>query len=194
MNLKLFYIVIYKIMISTLVNNLHANSQTLISTTTRLEETFKNHRNNLKIFKNLNEGEKLGKQINKNGDSEYYKVSHYTGIQISRWWYGEGRMKTVEYLDNDFSEFMKFLDELVNNLDVDPFCKYAKMAKDVRLFIDSILPGLYSLKKTYPDTKKVKAKIDSIILTLLDFKEKTDDYINQKHKGIKLLIGKGVSV
>ena len=131
----------------------------------------------------------LHEQINKNGDSEYYKVSHYTGIQISRWWYGEGRIKTVEYLDNDFSEFMKFLDELVNNLEVDPFCKYAKMAKDVRMFIDSILTGLHSLKKTYPNTEKMKAKVDSIILTLLDFKEKTEDYITQKHKGIKLLIG-----
>ena len=189
MNLKLFYIVIYKIMISTLVNNLQNNTQSIISTTTRLKETFNYHKKNLRVFKNLNEGEKLGKQINKNGDLEYYKVSHYAGIQISRWWYGEGRIKTVEYLDNDFSEFMKFLDELVNNLEVDPFCKYAKMAKDVRVFIDSILPGLYSLKKTYPNTEKMKAKVDSIILTLLDFKEKTEDYINQKNKGIKLLIG-----
>lgn len=176
-------------MISTLVNNLQNNSQSIISTTTRLKETFNYHKKNLIVFKNLNEGEKLGKQINKNGDSEYYKVSHYTGIQISRWWYGEGRIKTVEYLDNDFSEFMKFLDELVNNLEVDPFCKYAKMAKDVRMFIDSILTGLHSLKKTYPNTEKMKAKVDSIILTLLDFKEKTEDYITQKHKGIKLLIG-----
>ena len=176
-------------MISTLVNNLQNNSQSIISTTTRLKETFNYHKKNFFVFKNLNEGEKLGKQINKNGDSEYYKVSHYTGIQISRWWYGEGRIKTVEYLDNDFSEFMKFLDELVNNLEVDPFCKYAKMAKDVRMFIDSILTGLHSLKKTYPNTEKMKAKVDSIILTLLDFKEKTEDYITQKHKGIKLLIG-----
>jgi len=192
MILKLFYIVIYKIMISTLVNNLHNNSRSIISTTTRLKETFNYHKKNLNVFKNLNEGEKLGKQINNNGDSEYYKVSHYTGIQISRWWYCEGRIKTVEYLDNDFTEFMKFLDELITNLEVDPFCKYAKMAKDVRVFIDSILTGLYSLKKTYPNTEKMKAKVDSIILTLLDFKEKTDDYINQKHKGIKLLIGTNV--
>ena len=181
-------------MISTLVNNLQTNTQTLISTTTKLKETFNYHKNNLLIFKNLNEGEKLGKQKNKKGEMEYYKVSHYTGIQISRWWYGEGRMKTIDYLDNDFSEFMKFLDELVSNLEVDPFCKYAKMAKDVRLFIDSILSGLHSLKKTYPNTEKMKAKVDSIILTLLDFKDKTDDYINQKHKGIKLLIGNGIDV
>ena len=44
---------------------------------------------------------------------------------------------------------MKFLDDLLKNLEVDPFCQYAKMAKDVREFIDAILEGLYSLKKTY---------------------------------------------
>ena len=31
------------------------------------------------------------------------------------------------------------------------------------------------------------AKVDSIILTLIDL-DKTEDYIRQKHKGIKLLI------
>ena len=61
-------------------------------------------------------------------------------------------------------------------------------------FIDSILPGLYSLKKTYPETKEMIAKVDSIILTLIDFKDKTEDYINQKNKGIKLLVGRSVEV
>ena len=112
------------------------------------------------------------------------------GIQVSRWYYGEGRMKTIDYLEEDFSNFMRFLDDLLKNLEVDPFCQYAKMAKDVREFIDAITPGLYSLKKTYPDTKEMVAKVDSIILCLCDFKDKTEDYIKQKNKGIKLLIKK----
>ena len=58
----------------------------------------------------------------------------------------------------------------------------------IRKFIDDILPGLYSLKNTYPCTKEIIAKVDSIILTLIDFKNKTEDYINQKNKGIKLLV------
>ena len=85
---------------------------------------------------------------------------------------------------------MRFLDDLLKNLEVYPFCQYAKMAKDVREFIDEITPGLYSLKKTYPDTKEMVAKVDSIILCLCDFKDKTEDYIQQKNKGIKLLIKK----
>ena len=31
--------------------------------------------------------------------------------------------------------------------------------------------GLYNLKKTYPEDEKIVLKIDSIILTLIDFKE-----------------------
>jgi hypothetical protein len=31
--------------------------------------------------------------------------------------------------------------------------------------------GLYKLKKTYPEDDKIVLKIDSIILTLIDFKE-----------------------
>ena len=56
------------------------------------------------------------------------------------------------------------------------------MAKDVREFIDSILPGLYSLKKTYPGTKEIIAKVDSIILTLIDFKDKTEDSQQEAEK------------
>ena len=54
--------------------------------------------------------------------------------------------------------------------EVDPFCQYVKIAGEVRILIDEIMPGLYSLKKTYPDTKEMIAKVDSIILTLIDFK------------------------
>ena len=176
-------------MISQIAGNLQKQPQPLILTPTRLKDNFEKNKNNLAIFKDLKEGEKLGKEL-KEGKSHYYKVEHYMGIQVSRWYYGEGRMKTIDYLEEDFSNFMRFLDDLLKNLEVDPFCQYAKMAKDVRTFIDEITPGLYSLKKTYPDTKEMVAKVDSIILCLCDFKDKTEDYIKQKNKGIKLLIKK----
>jgi len=179
-------------MISSIVGPLQLKPQPLIPTTTKLKEAFQKNKLKLEIFKDLKENEKLGKQINSKGEAEYYKVQEYPGLWLSRWWNDEGRLKTIEYLDTDFSDFMKFLDELLKNLEVDPFCEYAKLSIRVRKFIDSILPGLYSLKKTYPDTKKMIAKVDSIILTLIDFKDKTDDYVKQKNKGIKLLIRKSL--
>ena len=72
-------------MISQIAGNLQKSSQPLVLTPTRLEDNFKKNKINLAIFTDLKEGEKLGKQINDNGKPEYYKVSHYTGIQVSRW-------------------------------------------------------------------------------------------------------------
>ena len=77
-------------MISQLAGNLQKPTQPLILTPTRLKDNFEKNKVNLAIFKDLKEGEKLGKQI-KEEKSEYYKVEHYMGIQISRWYYGEGR-------------------------------------------------------------------------------------------------------
>ena len=84
-------------MFSTLASNLHQKSQPLILTSTRLKENFEKIKKNLEIFKDLAENEKLGKQVNKNGEPEYYKVAEYRGMFVSRWWYGEGRQKTTKY-------------------------------------------------------------------------------------------------
>ena len=40
-------------------------------------------------------------------------------------------------------------------------------------FINEIIQGLYNLKKTYPNFKKIRCRIDSIILTVIDFKNKS---------------------
>ena len=50
---------------------------------------------------------------------------------------------------------------------------YKNLLKDIHKFINSIMPGLYNLKKTYKNEKKIKAQIDSIILTMIDFKNET---------------------
>ena len=170
--------------LATLKNN------TIISVPTRLKESLEQNKKTLDIFRDLKENEKLGKQKDKDGDLQYYKVAIYTGMFISRWVYREGRFQTVEYLDKDFSKFMEYLDELLKHLEVDPFCAYIKLAKDTREFIDDITPGLYSLKKTYPECKEMVAKVDSIILTLIDFKDKADDLIKQKERSqaINLLV------
>ena len=48
-----------------------------------------------------------------------------------------------------------------------------KLIGKITEFIDSIMPGLYKLKKTYPEGSNLVAKIDSIIVTLIDFKDNT---------------------
>ena len=88
-------------MISAIASNLQKPSQPLVLTPTRLEDHFKKNKCSLAIFKELKEGEKLGKILNEEGKPEYYKVAQYRGMWVSRWYYGEGRGKTIEYLESD---------------------------------------------------------------------------------------------
>ena len=172
----------------------------------------------LHVFTELEKGEKLGKQkieeqeenveenveenIEENDKTQtpkevkqYYKQQPYTGMWITRWWYSESREKTVEYLDEDFTKFMNYLDRILTNIKCDPTGLYVSLVNDIREFINSIIQGLYNLKQTYPETVKVVAKVDSIILTLLDFKEKTDDYLAKKKQNVRLtVIGRKIPV
>ena len=119
---------------------------------------------------------------------KYYKQTPYMGMWIARWWYSESREKTIDYLDEDFTKFMNYLDRVLSNLKCDPTGIYVNLVNEIREFIDQIIPGLYNLKQTYPSVVKVVAKVDSIILTLLDFKEKTDDYLARKNQNVRLTI------
>ena len=64
-------------MISTIASNLQNSAKPLVLTPTRLEDNFKKNKANLAIFKNLKEGDKLGKEIT-DDKLQYYKVSHYS--------------------------------------------------------------------------------------------------------------------
>ena len=178
-------------MLTTLMKE--TEPETLILTSTRLNLNFNKFKKLLNIFKELKVNEKLGKR-EEEGEKVYYKVENHRLLWISRWWYDEGRYKTIEYLDKDFSNFMGYLDNVIVELESDLFCKYKKLTKEIRNFIDEILVGLYNLKKTYPDCKEVVAKVDSIILTLIDFKDKSEAYVNQKNTNIKLTIGQSFEI
>ena len=76
---------------------------------------------------------------------------------------------------------MKFLDELVYNLEKDSLNLYTVFRNNVISYNRKLIESLYILKETYQngrgDTKKIIAKIDSIILTLIDFKDKSNKII-----------------
>ena len=108
-------------------------------------------------------------------------------LWVSRWYYGEGRYKTLEYLDEDFTVFMKFNEELLQNMDVDPMAKYNDLAEEVIEFIKSIVEGMNNLKKTYDDFKEIGTKVDNIIIALLDFKEKAKEIKSKKDKANVML-------
>mgnify|MGYP006152374447 CR=1 FL=1 len=160
------------------------NTKNIVST--RLKENFEEFKIRLEIFKDLKENEKLGK-VEKDKKNIYYKVDASKSYAISRWWYGEGRHQTIKYLNEDFAEFTKFQEELIQNLDIDPNMKYKDLAKEGCKFIKEIIPGLNNLKKTYSDTKEMTVKVDTIIKSMLGFKEKVKE-IEKKNEKYNLLI------
>ena len=117
----------------------------------------------------IKEGDKLGKY-----DNEYYLQQKGYTQKMSRWWWNEDRTKTFKDLDEDFSEFFKFCDELKRDK-YKGWTNNSSVIKDMLTLINKIIPGLYELKKTYDseteaEGKKLCIKVDSIIFTLIDFK------------------------
>ena len=90
--------------------------------------------------------------------------------KLSRWWWSENREKTFKYLDDDFNEFVEFLDKIKLHTTSINYIFFSKLIKEICLYCNKIIPGLYNLKETYENISKIKAKIDSIIMILIDFK------------------------
>ena len=131
-------------------------------------EKFLEFKNTLEIITRIKEGDKLSKT------NIYYIDEIGMTQKIKRWWWNQNRKKTFDDLNSDFTKFADFLDNLLMNFQ--PICKkYVTLCEEIVLFINDLMIGLYNLKTTYPDYKEIRCKIDSIILTLIDFKENYND-------------------
>ena len=143
-----------------------------------------------KIFKHLQEGEKIGK--NENG--EYWVYGNNYLQQITRLYYREDRVSSIKQINDDFSDFFKFLDqfedEYIHNNIVG---RFIMLKRNICDFIDEIIPGLYNLKNTYKNYKPMELKVDSIILTMLEFKEKINKMVH-KNNNINLIDSNTYSV
>lgn len=143
-------------------------------------KNFEYLKSKFEILKNIQVGDKIGKIFENNEEEnkdilyfikgEYciYNNSHFQ--KWSRWWYNENYEKTFNYIDNDFSLFAKYLDNLKNIILIDGKILYKNLTLEIVEFSNEIIKGLYNLKQTYENNTKIKAKIDSIIMILLDFK------------------------
>lgn len=147
-----------------------------------LKKKFYKIRMKLKPILQLKKGEKLGK--NEKGEYEIFSNRYFQ--QTIRWWYSQNREKTVGYLDEDFTNYMKFLDELCYYLSKDILGVYTNFAHQVKDYNRDMIKSLYVLKETYKcgggNNKDIIAKIDSIILTMIDFKDKVDEYKENNKK------------
>ncbi|MBM08538.1 MAG: hypothetical protein CMF69_03035 [Magnetovibrio sp.] len=117
--------------------------------------TLEDFKKKLAVFLILKKGDKLMK----NDDLLYHEPPSLLQ-SFKRWWYSENQETTFEYLDSEFKHFMKFLNKVEK-----------KDSEQVKQFMNDIIPGIHSLKLTYPHCRKICCKVDSIILTFLDFKK-----------------------
>ena len=142
-----------------------------------LQANFNIQKEKLNIFTQTREGEKIGKDK----EGKYYIFSNSYVQLATRWWYEENRANTINYIDEDLGNYMNFLDTLMNKIEDDVLGIYKKFGLRVKDYNSDLINGLYILKKTYTnqkwsysDTSRITAKIDSVILTLIDFKDKID--------------------
>ena len=133
-----------------------------------LQDEYDSYSTKFKEIGELEDGDKLARD----SSGVYYR--HTKGeylVQLRRWWTSQGRSHTFNHLDEDFSKFMKYLDKVLNILNITYDNRYRLLGKNLKDLANSLMTGLYTLKNTYPKEAKLICKIDSIILSLIDFKK-----------------------
>lgn len=155
-----------------------------------LQVIFDEQRDILNIYLELKEGEKIGKD-----KDIYYKFTNGYSQVAMRYWYDENREKTVNYLDKDLGNYINFLDRLIAKIEDDILGVYKNFGIKVKKYNSDLIKGLYVLKETYnnqtfgtSDKTKIVAKIDSIILTLIDFKDKISTVTQNNNKKMDTLL------
>ena len=153
-----------------------------VSNNIKLSDKFDIYKKRLKVFTLISEGEKIGRYNN-----EYYIFSNTWSRQMWRWYYNENRNNTFSYLDSEFDDFVKFLDLIIETINSEINKSiYVKLVNKINFFIKNIIVGLYNLKKTYIDCDKLNNKVDSIILTLIDFKKESNEIMDIKYSNYKV--------
>ena len=133
-----------------------------------LRNQFTIQKNKINVFIYLQKNDKL--MENKIEKNLYREPPGYFQ-SWKRWWYGEDKFTTFHHLDGYFSEFMKFLDLVVSSAKANLSLEIIQLGKDIADYINIIIPGIHILKTTYPHYEELHCKIDSIIITMIDFKK-----------------------
>jgi len=125
----------------------------------------------LKLFETLQSGHKIMKDSTTN---ILYSEPPGNFQWIKRWWYGEDKERTFKYLDVIFTDFMKYLDSILKYMrENNYYPRVIRLNAQICDYINLIIPGLCSLKYTYPEYKEIHCKVASIVVTLIDFKKET---------------------
>lgn len=133
-----------------------------------LQSDYESYSIKFKEIGELEDGDKLARDPS--GIYYIHSRNEYL-VQFRRWWTKQGRSYTFGHLDEDFTIFMNYLDKILNILNITHDGRYKILGKNLKDLANSVMTGLYTLKNTYPKEKKLICKIDSIIMSLIDFKK-----------------------
>ena len=96
---------------------------------------------------------------------------------------GQNRDKTYNILKSQFEEYMRFLTYIITLIEGDYHSKKEIIVfgdRNKKLIRETVV-GLYEIKKTYSDFKKIPTLIDSIITTFTDFNSMYDEACKKDH-------------
>jgi hypothetical protein len=142
-----------------------------------LEKQFQDFKTTLECIGDISPGDKLARS----DDAKYYihaKSMMFNGVR--RWWNNQSRERIVDFLKEDFECFMKFLDNFLRKFRLSYTNKEYVLSDNILLFVNKIMFGLYNLKETYPNERKMICQVDSIILTFIDFKTNLNELKNYR--------------
>ena len=165
---------------NSIKNEVISNNNNTMSFPLELNKELEGFKNKLKPLKELQEGDKLGKD--NDGNYMIFKAGFFQ--KSWRYYYDEDRSKTDEYLNEDFQSYSAFLDKIISTADTDLLNVFKDFSNKVSSYSQKIINRLYNLKKTYQNdinNKNIIARIDSIILVLLDFKDKINNIYDKKN-------------
>ena len=117
-----------------------------------LQDAYDSYSTKFKEIGELEDGDKLARD----SSGVYYR--HTNGeyfVQLRRWWTKQGRSHTFNHLDEDFSKFMKFLDKVLNSLNVTYDNRYRLLGKNLKDLANSLMTGLHTLKKNISNRSEV---------------------------------------
>ena len=152
----------------------------------KIKEPFDRFKERLEIFTDIKKGDKImldGAITEEVGHNVYYKLSPGYWQVFQRWWYGESSENTLKYLSIEFDEYTKFLDRILElTRDNYSYYTFEKLMGEICEFSNELMMGIYNIKETYADNKEIVAKVDSIILVLIDFKNEIGRLKNVKKR------------
>ena len=141
-----------------------------------IKADFEKIKNKLEPIRNLEINDKLACDCSGN-----YYIDKYNWKQLlSRKYFNQNRRKTAEDLNKDFQTLMKVFDVYLEYIKTPEkevlilLTEQKELTKVMVGFIIKMVKGLYNLKQTYPKNEDIVCRIDSIILTLCECKERLE--------------------